>query len=129
MMDKILIGTGILNWPRFERISDRYGSINLNEPGDVTIELSSVTGYGQLVAEVKEIRQSRHVGDFCRELSPTTPTLGEILILGEGRVFFDDYNTVGLKPADGRNSDWLNPKVLYRLHEQTVDLYFVKTEE
>lgn len=34
------------------------------------------------------------------------------------------YDMVGLKPEDGRKTDWLNPHNLYRAHEQTVRLYF-----
>jgi hypothetical protein len=32
-----------------------------------------------------------------------------------------------LEPDDGRRADWLNPKALYRCHEQTVRLLFRPT--
>lgn len=128
MESKTLLGSGILNWPSFERQTDRYGSVNLNLPGDVLIKLpQDLAGrYGKLTAEIKEVRRSGHIGDIFRGLYPSQPAVGDTLILGEGTLFFDVYETVGLKPSDGRDSDWLNPEVLYRLHTQTIDLYFVE---
>lgn len=128
MSNKTLIGTGILNWPRCERASDRYGSINLNEPGDILVKLpQDLAGrYGELVAEIKETRPSYHIGDFARGLSPSTPDVGWYGSLGIGKVFYGEYETIGLEPLDGRDSDWLNPEILYQLHNQTVTLYFVE---
>ncbi len=34
------------------------------------------------------------------------------------------YDLIGLKPADGRTTDWLNPKSFYRTHLSKVELYF-----
>ncbi len=36
----------------------------------------------------------------------------------------DDRTYIGLKPGDGRKTDWLDPKKLYRAHAQYVELYF-----
>lgn len=35
---------------------------------------------------------------------------------------FAEGDAVGLRPLDGRETDWLDPHVLYRLHDQTVAL-------
>jgi hypothetical protein len=34
------------------------------------------------------------------------------------------YDQVGLKPEDGRETDWLDPNALYQVHDQIVDLFF-----
>lgn len=34
------------------------------------------------------------------------------------------YDLVGLKPDDGRTSDWLNPQAFYRLHLSHINLFF-----
>ncbi len=84
---------------------------------------------GELVAEVLETRESTHIGDWARGLGPETPEVGERLVLGQGTAFvevaFDDADSIGLRPDDGRDEDWLDPGMLYRAHEQTVKLIFV----
>ena len=125
-MDKILLGTGVLNWDRTERITDRYGAVHLSNQPEGGKQLKFLMNLeGQkvaLIAVVKETRESPHIGDFFRGLYPETPYVGENILLGTGTLFFDEAS-VGLKPDDGRDSDWLNPKALYRLHYQTVELY------
>ncbi len=129
-----LIGTGILNWPREERVFDRYGVVALwpydderrNEPLPFTYEPFEGLK-GQLIAKVLEPRKSEHIGDIFRGFLPETPEIGEEIILGEGTVFYmqeDDRTYIGLKPDDGRKKDWLDPKKLYRAHAQYVELYF-----
>jgi len=34
------------------------------------------------------------------------------------------YDVVGLKPDDGRERDWLDPRAFYRLHLSKINLYF-----
>ena len=34
------------------------------------------------------------------------------------------YDLIGLKPADGREADWMNPEAFYRTHLSKVALYF-----
>ncbi len=133
-----LIGTGILNWPRHERVYDRYGVVALwprdDEHGDpLSMDVVPLEGIrGQLIAKVLEARKSSHIGDLFREIYPVTPEVGEEIVLGEGIVFYDvnsDGRTfIGLKPEDGRTNDWLDPKKLYRAHAQYVELYFKKSE-
>ena len=53
-------------------------------------------------------------------------------MLGTGTLFLNTvseggttYHNIGLSPDDGRTKDWMNPRSLYRCHEQTVRLIFV----
>lgn len=126
----ILIGTGILNWPREERVHDRYGVVALYSEEDelLPMEVKPLKVRGQLIATVLEARQSRHIGDLFREIYPVTPEVGEEIVLGEGVVFYETHpdgrTFIGLRPEDGRRTDWLDPEKLYRAHQQYVELYF-----
>lgn len=131
-MDRIVLGTGVLGWNGHERRSDRYGYISLflSPDSDKAVSLSRrLAGYGKLVAKVLEIRKSYHIGDLFRGIFPETPEVGEEITLGEGWLSFTGPTVVGLKPDDKRETDWLNPRSLYRLHQQTVELYFIPSEE
>ena len=75
-----------------------------------------------------ETRQSSHIGDIFRGISPSTPQIGDSIELGEGTLFVSaspEGQWVGLEPDELRNSDWLDPEALYRVHDQTVVLSFV----
>lgn len=136
----ILIGTGALTWDGVERRTDRYGTVTVhdsnadNEPitnnshlkFDLIEQLKGKSG--QLIAEILETRKSTHIGDMFRRIYPSTPDKGDIIELGDGRLFVRSYswaNCIGLEPNDGRLKDWLDPVALYRCHEQTVNIYFV----
>jgi len=132
-----IIGIGRLSWGSVERRSDRYGAVILMADGDslapvsayITPDGAAVGQRGTIVAEVLEIRQSTHIGDLFRGLFPETPTVGDRIVLGTGTLFteaagFDGVTAVGLHPDVPRSSDWLDPKALYRAHEQTVRLVF-----
>lgn len=141
-MNQHCIGEGRLTWNGVERRSDRYGSIYLIEEGhDSTtpepsrslIDQEKVAEFkgrrGSLVATVTEARDSTHIGDLFRGIYPSRPEVGEVIELGTGILFADELEyapgiCVGLKPDDGRDSDWLDPRKLYRAHEQSVKLYF-----
>ena len=121
------LGTGVLNWDGAERRSDRYGKVFLLSSPDSEervrlVQVKSGTR-GRLVAIVKETRQSRHVGDLFHGVFPETPNMGQKITLGEGTVFFED-DSVGLRPDDGRDTEWLEMRALYNAHEQTVTLCF-----
>lgn len=138
------IGHGSLTWDGGERRSDRYGSVWL-----MPDHISSITGggvpaslieksacglagqRGELIAVITQNRDSTHIGDLFRGISPSKPEIGEIIKLGNGTIFFETWPyggvVVGLYPDDGRGHDWLDPKALYRAHEQTVDLFFHPT--
>lgn len=121
------LGTGVLDWEREERISDRYGVVKLfNHPGEgkKPIRLRHLTeAYGGLIAVVREVRDSSHIGDLFHLVFPSKPEVGEQVILGEGTLFFGD-DGVGLMPDDGRETLWLDIHALYRVHNQTVTLFF-----
>jgi hypothetical protein len=132
------LGTGVLTWPRDERVSDRYGTVMLTtDPGTWDTEPAGYVNptdppigqRGTLVAEVIATRASDHIGDIFRGFSPETPDVGERIELGSGTFFTEptDFGAVlmGLSPDDARKSDWLDPKALYRAHNQTVRLVFV----
>ena len=135
---KVKLGEGILNWERSERISDRYGAVQLfAEPyamyGDNTLLKLDHTAkegtFGKLIAHVTEQRTSTHIGDLFHGFYPQTPELDEDILLGEGYLFYDGLCTVGLMPKDKRKTFWLTPQELYRAHEQKVILYFEETSK
>jgi hypothetical protein len=131
------LGEGILNWHRFERQTDRYGYIHLDDPQSrddrsIILPMALAGKRGKLSAEVLEARPSGHIGDFARGLAPSTPTVGEMILLGEGTLdFFDnDYGQqVGLLPDDQREEDWLDSAALYRVHNQMVRLTFTPDDQ
>jgi hypothetical protein len=135
-MEPTLLGTGVLTWAKAERISDRYGAVYLMEEGGNSRDGGDPKPYqaevpadtfGALMVKVTEARESTHVGDMFRGIFPSTPEVGGWITLGIGFLFYttcDDARPVGLKPEDGRVSDWLDPHALYRAHEQSVELWF-----
>lgn len=140
----IILGRGVLNWPRGERVGDRYGLVTLSPTSggyndlpdkpagsytalDATIQAGK---RGRIVAVVLKTRQSHHIGDMFRGIYPSTPKVGEEIELGTGTLFYENpYGDavigVGVKPDKPRNSDWMDPRKLYRCHDQTVELRFV----
>jgi len=124
------LGTGVLDWDRWERISDRYGSVKLFDPHRTEIRLNPVKEllHGRLIAVVKETRDSTHIGDLFYDVYPSRPQVGEQVILGEGTLFFEG-NCVGLVPDDLRETLWLGLEELYRVHQQTVTLFFEESPE
>jgi hypothetical protein len=136
-----LIGRGILTWIKSERVSDRYGTCWLMTEGDNSLSGSFTRAemwfppdgeYGTLIALMLKPIESTHVGDFFRGLSPRTPNTGDIIVLGNGAAFkelqCDGIVAVGIKPDDGRESDWLNPRALYDVHESLVELIWIPRE-
>jgi len=126
------LGTGVLNWDRGERVSDRYGIVHLQTNADpnqdervpLTVIQECAGKCGRLIALVKETRESYHIGDLHHNVYPTTPQSGTAIVLGTGILFFDAGNSVGLEPTDGRKKLWLDIRSLYRAHHQTVTLCF-----
>lgn len=119
----VLIGRGMLSWPREERISDRYGLISLYQDSE-QLELGCPEDdSGSLIAVVTDSKPSPHIGDCFRGLTPRQPSNGDIVVLGTGKVIGDPLH-IGLQPDDGRESDWLNPRALYDVHGSIVELYF-----
>lgn len=121
-------GTGVLDWDRKERISDRYGLINLFDAPRaprqaVSLRRTHEGENGRLIAVVTETRKPAHVGDLFHKVFPSTPNVNEIVVLGEGTLFFSGEG-VGLLPDDHRLTLWLDIRSLYRVHNQTVKLFF-----
>lgn len=124
------LASGVLNWQRSERVTDRYGTVALYLDGESFPFSTPVGEKGRLYARIEEKRKSNHIGDAFRSLSPDNSVQsGVILLLGEGECFVDewsdhhgDYFGVGVKPDDGRETDWLNPENLYKIHNSIVTL-------
>lgn len=141
---KNLIGRGIVSWEKDERISSRYGSFilidsnyNRTVKADRVIDEEAVQSLDGLRVRVtvvaKEVRKSGHIGDSFLKIRPTTPEVGEEIDLGVG-VFrigkgWDGQQTFELHPGDGRSDLWIDPRKLYRCHDQTVEVYFEETED
>ncbi len=122
------LGTGVLDWEREERVSDRYGTVELLDgigEDRTPVRLARVREHlhGSLVAIVKDIRAVGHIGDFFHRIKPSVPNVGDRFVLGTGGIFFDECG-VGIRPDDGRATLWLDILALYRVHNQTVTLYF-----
>lgn len=140
----IEIGKGIFMWDRDERVSNRYGAFYFdasNYAGDVrrhpVLIVSRVRAMEgkrvRLVAEVIESRKSGHCGDMFLKVFPTQPEVGERVELGVGRLHlvksYDGDDAIELRPEDGRKEFWIDPRRLYRLHDQTVMVYAEETED
>ena len=122
---KKLLGVGVLNWSREERISNRYGSLHLNpspESHDF-VDLERLKGSGTLSLKIIQTRQSPHIGDLFRGIKPGGAVKGESLTLGKGTLFYEE-GAVGVKPKTKKQEDWMNPHQLYKAHYQSVELYF-----
>ena len=136
------LGRGVLTWTPYERQSDRYGVVYLIEEGhdsftrepspsqvDEAVACAFEGFAGELIAVVKAARISTHIGDIHRGVYPRKPEVGQVIVLGKGRLFrapiVEGGVGVGLRPDDGRAVDWLSIRALYDAHEQTVDLSFV----
>lgn len=140
-MEGIKLGRGVLTWDASERRSDRYGAVWLIPEGensltegrppslvDAVHNLEWDGSEGELIAVVTATRESTHIGDLAHGIFPQTPEVGEIIVLGEGALFFETAPfggfTVGLRPRDQRSCLWLDIRKLYRAHEQSVELFF-----
>jgi hypothetical protein len=141
---KVKIGYGIFSWASIERQSDRYGSFYLGQEaiGGAISEASldsealrTFTGARvKVTAKVLEARRSGHVGDLSHSIFPTTPEVGEVVEIGVGCIgtesnSWDGTVNIFLKPEDGREEFWLDPHKLYRLHDQTVEIYVECTSD
>lgn len=131
---------GVFTWHGNERRTERYGGIMLMQRppmdwADDTCGSVSLDPFRPLkgkrvrvTATVIEARKSIHVGDLFRQIFPSQPDVGEVVHLGDGVVVgFEhgaDYDHM-LFRRKGRHQtggDWMDPRLLYRLHDQTVDL-------
>lgn len=131
---------GIFAWGADERRSDRYGFItvtpeNYDLSASSPVSIDDQEGFAALAgrraritAVVVEARRSGHIGDLFRGFHPSTPKVGKQFKLGEGtlRIKPAAWSGIGLEfglePDDGRQTDWFDPRKLYKLHDQTVEI-------
>ena len=136
------IAFGILSWSGDERRSNRYGSIFVgNSPfmGDDRVEpmcddawLKEHVGLRvRLTARIVESRVSTHVGDAGLDIRPpeVAPLHGTEVDLGVGFLYTQSCPwephrpMIVLAPNDGRDELWIDPRKLYVLHDQTVEVF------
>ena len=90
-----------------------------------------------MTCKVIAARDSDHVGDHFYGIIPTTPDVGEVIDLGVGTFrlglipqYAEDQSiSMGLEPGDGRQELWIDPRLLYRIHDQTVEVHVEETDE
>ena len=132
-----VLGRGVLNWRPDERISDRYGYVHLAvspmcSPMDLGGDHAPLD-FGELLgarvvlkALILLTRRSPHIGDIAHGIYPTTPEQGDVIELGRG-ILFTQMTAfgaeVGIKPVPYHSTWWLDPRALYRVHNQTVQLF------
>lgn len=138
------IAQGICGWEGYERRSNRYGSIHLTAspyggPDLAKVEfdqnaLKALEGKKvRLTCKVVETRESGHAGDAFLKIKPSTPEVGAVIDLGVGTLAisagYDGNPDIFLKPGDGRPTLWIDPRKLYQLHDQTVEVFAEETTE
>lgn len=132
------IASGIFSWSSLERVSNRYGAIsmfstNYEGTAEAPVEflnesIAALVGKkARLIARVLETRTSGHVGDLFLGIKPSTPNKGDEIEVGVG-ILRSDGSSIFLQPDDGRAELWIDPRVLYRLHDQTVALFAEETD-
>jgi hypothetical protein len=139
-----LVAKGIFTWDGVERREGRYGAFVVSSEDYAETATHAVfhDKKALLALEDKRVRirckaiatrKSGHVGDLFRNIKPETPDVGEVIDLGVGtlqiEIGFDGSPAIALKPADGRDEHWYDPWKLYRLHDQTVEVYIEETQD
>lgn len=146
------IGSGIFTWCSSERRSGRYGTFFL-APSDLeervqrdvhldVAALRALEGRNVRIAlRILESRPSGHLGDqFLKVFPGAPPAVGSVIELAVGRLLLADHSHhdaryhptqvgIGTAPSDGRAELWLDPRVLYVLHDQTVELLIEETAD
>lgn len=127
----VVLGTGILNWFPGERQSDRYGSFHLEHGDGTPLDYEGLPEgtTGTLTAQVVTQRPAAHVGDWFRGIKASPAGPGTEIDLGTGVLFTERDNgwgitCVGVRPDDGRDTDWMDPAALYKVHNQEVRVTF-----
>lgn len=133
-------------WDGHERRSNRYGSFFLcsltsegkeKEPFRLYPENLPPQGARvKIQVRVKKTRKSWHMGDIALGVYPTTPKKGATIVLGVGDFSLspsydpkEATEALSLVPSDGRDEFWFDPRILYQLHDQTVEVYAEETQE
>lgn len=140
------LATGILCWEASERRSQRYGFVFLCEKtyeglakASPTLNVDLLNKIEEkrvhLIAEILQARRSGHLGDAALNILPERPKNGQVFDLGIGKFVTETCESTplkvqfGLEPSDGRPTLWLDPRILYRLHDQTVRILAIETAE
>lgn len=143
---KVLLAKGIFMWDAPERREQRYGwffagretfddkvhfPYTFNDKEAESLQHKKV----KITVKVVESRKSGHAGDQFIDMMPSTPTIGEEIALGVGifnirrNAWIAGLMDMALVPKDNRGKYWIDPNLLYRLHDQTVEVYGEETEE
>lgn len=118
--------------------SDFDDTMNLEPKLDLEACLRLQEKHVKLIAVVRETRPSGHAGDrFLRIFPNELPlvSVGEEVVVGIGNFFMTNCDwaphkvQIGLEPSVSRDENWLDARILYRLHDQTVDFYIEETNE
>lgn len=138
------VAEGILTWDGVERRSGRYGSICLdcqNYDNTCTsvafLEYATLTSFMgkrvRMTCRVLESRESGHVGDMFLDIKPSRPEVGEEVDLGVADFSLGESSwgpkILIMAPKDGRKDNWIDPRKLYRLHDQTVEVFLEETQD
>jgi hypothetical protein len=138
------VGFGVFTWERSERVNNRYGSVypasvSYSGEGECenwldTAQIGRLQGRRvRLVCEVVTTRESGHIGDFFLQVFPSTPEVGDVVEVGVGILRLTKHrggdSQITIEPIDGRADLWLDPHILYRLHDQTVNFYVEEPDE
>lgn len=136
------IASGIFVWGMSERRSNRYGYIGCTHEtydNDVHTNVYLNEDFHKLLGKrvrmtcvVKEARKSGHCGDMFLKIFPSMPEVGTEFVLGYGIFDWEqnvdwDGDCFGLIPMDGREKFWMDPRTLYQLHDQTVEIYVTES--
>lgn len=146
------IGSGIFTWCSSERRSGRYGTFFLapsdfeeRVQADVHLDVAALRALEgrnvRIALRILESRPSGHLGDqFLKVFPGTPPDVGSVIELAVGRLLLADHSHhnvryhptqvgIGTAPSDGRAELWLDPRILYVLHDQTVELLIEETAD
>lgn len=146
------IGSGIFSWCSSERRSGRYGTFFLAPSDfgervqrDVHLDVDALRALEgrnvRIALRILESRPSGHAGDhFLRIFPGTPPDAGIVVELAVGRLLLADHGHhdvdyhptqvgIGTAPNDGRTQLWFDPRILYMLHDQTVELLIEETAD
>ncbi len=142
------IASGIFTWCFNERRSNRYGVVAvdcINYDRSAEAETSSnhetfrelLGKRVRLIARIDAARKSGHAGDAGLKVAPPAVPLvpGTLLEIGVGILdtswidWADMEHGIMLRPNDGRAELWMDPRILYQLHDQTVTIFAEETDD
>jgi hypothetical protein len=138
------VGHGVFGWNGTERRTDRYGAFVVDakpyESNERVANFLDASGLQSLIGKRVHVRckvvtnrVSGHIGDLALKIKPSKPEVGEEVDLGVGVLGLEvagygGLTAIVLQPGDGRPHFWIDPHKLYRLHDQTVDVFIEATD-